>query len=291
MDYSLLTKEKISQKYNSLAQELRGVLSSADTLIVIENIAAKYRLDEEKNTMLIQLVGLVILGFVSFEDMKEEMKETIDISPQFIPLIAEEIRQKIFSPVINSLQKVINTPTTPAPAMPAAPVAPVPTPAPLSPRPITPLTVSTPAKPVDEYREPTFSAPEVVDLRKTPPAVSKVEPPPAPSLPPKPMTVPPAPIMPTPSAPKPLTSPLTFTRPIEPVAPKPVPPTPTPAPIAPKPTPLPTAPAPIIPLIEAEPHKIPSSAPRPQYIIRPSGAPPTDRPENILDLKQDRGEF
>lgn len=259
INFSEITEQKISEKFEGLSQDLKNVLSSVNTSTTIENIAAKFRLDEEKITMLIQLVGLVILGFTSFENMKEEMKETIDISPQFIPLIADEIRQKIFSPVMNSLQKIITEKRPPTPA---------PTAIPPMPQPVTPT-----PRPVDEYREPT-AGPEVVDLRKAPPISA-----PAPT---------PKPIIPTSPAPKPLTSPLTFTRPIQPLEP-------------PKP-------APITPLIEAEPHlpakispeisagKIPPSAPpapepRPQYIMRPSGAPPTDHPENVLDLRKDKGEF
>jgi len=256
MDYSLLTEQKISEKYEGLSQDLKNVLSSADTSVIIENIAAKYRLDEEKTTMLIQLVGLVILGFVSFfEDMKEEMKEIIDISPQFIPLIADEIRQKIFSPVINSLQKIITVKRPPTPT----PATAIPAPAATPPRPVAPPTASTPPRPVDEYREPTFSMPEIVDLRKAPP-ISTPMPMPTPSpLPPKSIT------------------------PTQPIAPKPV---------------IPIPPAAPTPLIEAEPHKPPASTPkpitptpRPQYIMRPSGAPPTDSPENVLDLRKDKGEF
>lgn len=232
IDLSEITEQKITEKYESLPQDLKDVLSSVKTSTAIESIAAKYRLNEEKTTMLIQLVGLVILGFASFENMKEEMKETIDISPQFIILIADEIRQKIFSPVINSLQKTIIAPT--------APIMPVPATVPS--RPVAPPTTPTLARPVDEYREPTVG-PEVVNLRKAPPAVSKVEPPPTPSLPPKP-----------------------------------------------------AAPAIPPPLIEAEPHKIPppappTSEPKPQYIMRPSGAPPTNLPDNVLDLRKDKGEF
>ena len=270
IDFSKITEQKISEKFQGLPQDLKDVLSSADTSVIIGNIATKYRLDEEKTAMLIQLVGLVILGFVSFENMKEEMKETIDISSQFIPLIADEIRQKIFSPVINSLQ--------PAPV----PVAASPAPA-ITPRPAPPPATST-----DQYREPASSVPEVVDLRKTPPSPAEAgyggqRPPtdregglspglpiaPAPSLPPKQTTVSPTPTpatvpVPTPT-PKPVipAPPLTFTRPVEPAT----------------------------PLIKAEPHKVPSSAPRPQYIMRPSGLPPTDLPENVLDLRKDRGEF
>ncbi len=246
INFSEITEQKITEKYEDLPQDLKDVLSSVSTSTAIENIAAKYRLDEEKTTMLIQLVGLAILGFVSFEDMKEEMKETISIDLSIIPLIAEEIRQKIFLPVMNSLQKVI-TEKRPPVTMPA-PTAVSPTPQPVTPT----------QKPVDEYREPASSVPEVVDLRKKPlPAPSL--PPPTPTAPSKPIMSP-MPITPTPSALKPVTPPLTFTQPIQ-------------------------------PLIEAEPHQIPAPEPRPQYIMRPSGAPPTDLPDNVLDLRKDKGEF
>ncbi len=174
-DFSEITEQKISEKYNGLSQDLKDVLSSADTSAIIENIAVKYQLDEEKITMLIQLVGLVILGFATFEDIKIEMKEVIDINPSFIPLIADEIHQKIFLPITNSLQK------TPAP-----PAAPVPAAAPVIP-------------PVDEYRESPIG-PEVIDLRKSPPVVPV---PISPSI----ETKPPAPIAPKPIIPPPPPSP------------------------------------------------------------------------------------
>ena len=282
IDFSEITEQKISEKFEGLSQDLKDILSSANTSATIENIAIKYQLDEEKITMLIQLVGLVILGFATFEDIEIEMKEMININLPIIPLIADEIRQKIFAPVINSLQKTIISPTTPTPATPATPIAPATQPATPTPR------------SVDEYRELTSSVPEIVDLRKTPPISAPVAPKPIPStLAPTP-TMPSKPIMPpTPITPTP---PPTFTRPVEPAAPA-------------------------TPLIEAEPHKIPSSAlpilpptpseqqnrgssisqpnpkdlgeigTRPQYIMRPSGLPPTDLPDNVLDLRKDKGEF
>ncbi len=215
---SEITEQKISEKYNGLSQDLKDILSSAETSSTIENIAVKYQLDEEKIEMLIQLVGLVILDFVTFEDMKIEMKEVLEINPQFIPLIADEIRQKI---------KEFPTPRPVAP-----PVA----------SKVEPLIPST-----DHYREPTIG-PEVVDLRKTPPppppVVSKVEPPPVVSK---------------------------------------VEPPPVVSKVEPPPPPVKQ-----VPLIEAEPHKIPTPA---QVILRSPGLLPTDLARDILDLRKDKGEF
>ena len=82
----------------------------------------------------------------------------------------------------------------------------------------------------------------------------------------------------------------TFTRPVEPAKQ-----------VAPATLVAPAMPIPQPPLIEAEPHQKPAEPhqkpidayrePRPQYIMRPSGAPPTDSPENVLDLRKDKGEF
>ena len=234
ISFSEITEQKITEKYNGLSQDLKDVLSSADTSAIIENIAVKYQLDEEKIEMLIQLAGLVILGFATFEDMKTEMKENLEINLQFIPSIADEIHQKIFLPIANSLQKTITAPATPAPATVPQPVAPP--------------------------REPAIG-PEVVDLRRSPPVVDKVEP-----LPPPP---PPPLIEAEPH--KASTPPLIA------------------APERDEPRPSGR---------EAEPHKTPTPIPvpeslsrMPQIILRSPGLPPTDLPRDILDLRKDKGEF
>jgi len=279
MDYSFLTEQKIAEKFEDLPQDLKNVLSSINTSITIENIATKYRLNEEKTAMLIQLVGLVILGFVNSGNMKEEMKETIGVSPQFIPLIADEIYQKIFLPVKDSMQKIMAvTPQVVKPAIPILPTSPVPAPAPIPISPAPQPTAPTPRS-VDEYREPAFSIPEIVDLRKKPAPI-----PPAPSLPSKPLTVPPAP---APTAPaQPAAKPMPITPLI--AAPEGDEPRPSGREAEPHqmsaPKPIVSAPKPI------DSYREPSE-PRPQYIMRPSGLPPTDLPENVLDLRKDKGEF
>lgn len=196
-------------------------------------------------------------------------KLTADVVLGITPItsLAREINSKIVSDAQTAMNlaqelnaELLAPVIAPAPSTPATPAPTILAPAPgaLSPQPIAPLTAPTPAKPVDKYREPTSFAPEIVDLRKTSPT-------PAPALTPKPIIPTPAPSI----SPKPLTPPLTFTRPV-----------------------LPAKPAPTAPLIEADPHKIPTTAPRPQYIIRPSGLPPTDLPDdNVLDLRKDKGEF
>ncbi|MCX6813002.1 MAG: hypothetical protein NTV77_00700, partial [Candidatus Azambacteria bacterium] len=282
-----LTREEKLKLVEKLPQQLQDLLYSEDTGAFLLYLGKKYNLPDEKIRLLSKLVADVILRITPITSLAQEINSKITSDTQAAMNLAQELNTELLAPVMAA-------PSAPqAPAMPSAPVAPA-TPKTTSPTPPyqggEKREVVSPSPRIDGYREPTFSMPEIVDLRKTPPAVSKVEPPPAPVFTPKPVT-------PTP--------PLTFTRPIEPAAPA-------------------------TPLIEAEPHKIPipaekpivsapkpidvyrelpetqnpppvsapipistppASEPRPQYIMRPSGAPPTDLPDNVLDLRKDRGEF
>ncbi len=221
-----LTREEKLKLVEKLPQQLQDLLYSEDTGAVLLYLGRKYNLPDEKVRLLSKLVADVVLGIVPITSLAQEISSKITSDAQAAMNLAQELNTELLAPAV-----VVSVPSAPA------------TPAP---QPVTPT-----PRPVDEYREPTFSMPEIVDLRKAPPSVPT----------------------PAPVAPKP-TPPLTFTRPIEPAKPA-----------------TPTMPAPQPPLIEAEPHKIPPSAPRPQYIMRPSGAPPTDFPENVLDLRKDKGEF
>jgi len=243
-----LTREEKLKLVEKLPQQLQDFLYSEDTGAALLYLGRKYNLPDEKVHLLSKLVADVVLKIVPITSLAQEINSKITSDAQAAMNLAQELNTELLAPVMA-------TPSIPpTPAAPAAPVTPAP--APTTPAP------QTPAPSADKYREP-VAGPEVVDLRKAPPAVSKVEPPPAPSLPPKPITVPPAPAPAPAPAPITPTPPLTFTRPVEPAA----------------------------PLIEAEPHKIPSPTPKPQYIMRPSGLPPTDVPDNVLDLRKDRGEF
>ncbi|OGD29765.1 hypothetical protein A2833_01770 [Candidatus Azambacteria bacterium RIFCSPHIGHO2_01_FULL_44_55] len=105
IDFSKLTEQKISQKFGALPQGLKDVLSSTRTSSVVENIGKLNRLNDDQVLILQQLVGLVILGFVDFDEMKQEMLDAISITKSLVSPIAEEIRHKIFLPIINPLQQ------------------------------------------------------------------------------------------------------------------------------------------------------------------------------------------
>ncbi len=304
-----LTREEKLKLVEKLPQQLQDFLYSEDTGAFLLYLGQKYNLPDEKVRLLSKLAGDVVLGITPITSLAQEINSKITSDIQAAMHLAQELNIELLAPVMAPM---------PAPAT-------LPTLSPTSseqfrsndressiksgqsrgssisqPNPKDLGEIGT--KPVDQYRELAPSVPEIIDLRNQPKAgPPRAEmPPPATSLPPKP-----APTLPTlsptsseqfrsndressiksgqsrgSSIPKPnpkdlggigTTSPLTFTRPIEPVK------------LAPQP-----------PLIEAEPHQKPIDAyrePQPQYIMRPSGAPPTDSPENVLDLRKDKGEF
>ncbi len=201
------------------------------------------------------------------ESVRLLSKLTGDVVLGIVPVtsLAQEINSKILPDVqaaTNLAQEMYNEllapaliPSFSAPAQPAPPAPIAPAPIPAAPAaPIAPPIISAPMPPkLDRYREPTSSTPEIVDLRKAP-------------------------------APAPPTPPLSFQRPAE------VLPAPLAAPVAPTP---PAAPAPVTPMPPAT-QAAPTTEPRPQYILRPSGSPPADFPDfpdNVLDLRKDKGEF
>ena len=317
-----LTQEEKIKSFEKLPKELQNFMASEDTGAFLLYLGEKYNLDDEKISMLSKIVGDVILGIMPVTSLAQEINLKITADHQIAMNLTQELYANLFSPVMAMLSK---------PAAPAAPTTSAPQPKP-TPIPSVPPTQIPNTKyqipPSDRYREsPTGPArqrpepqamaggPEIVDLRKAPP---------------------PLPILsPTPSeqqnlgssisqpnlkdlgeiGTKPLTPPLTFTRPIEPPVVSP-----STSLGASKVEPPKSVPKPI-PLIEAEPHlptkvspeisagkiapppptpkpqipatsyQLPATENRPQYIIRPPGLAPTDLPRDILDLRRDKGEF
>ncbi len=306
-----LTREEKLKIFEKLPQDLQNLMESEDTGAFLLYLEDKYNLTDEQTSVLSKTVGDIILGIVSLNILVQEINSKVTSDVQMSQNLAKEINDNIFSPIANLLDKPTPSVQRPTPIPPPSSLLTseiktgIPTPpqagigaAPVPPMPAAP-TPSIPSSKFqvpssDKYREPAAGAPEIVDLRKTPP-------------PPMPASVSAAPIPPI-SRP----TPLTFTRPIEPIKPVPLieaePHLPVPAPITPAPKPvMPPAPAepiihgadryheqiesplPPVPVQNVKPST--PSAPQPQYIIRPPGLPPTDLQTEILDLRKDKGEF
>ncbi len=260
---SEFTKEEKLKIFEKLPKELQNLMQSEDTGAFLLHLGEKYNLDDEKTSLLSKIVGDVILGITPVTSLAQEINSKVTSDAQAAMNLAQELYSDLLSPVTAPVK----------PRMPVAFVAP-----------------TAPAL-SDRYREPTSGAPEIVDLRKTPPSPAEAgyggQRPPIDregELPPG-LPIAAAPIPPLVSKVEP-PKPQTFTKPVEP-----------------------------LPLIEAEPHLparispeisagkimppppvLPAEKPmadlsQPQYIIRPPGLPPTDMPHDVLDLRKDKGEF
>lgn len=276
------TQEEKIKIFEKLPKELQNLMQSENTGAFLIYLGEKYNLDDEKTSSLSKIVGDVILGITFLPNLVSEIISKLTIDQNTALQIVQEINTDLFAPVIALIKRTPIIPTE-SPTLPSTPPKTI---TPAAPTPSSKFQVPSPAH-TDQYREPMREAPEIVDLRKTPP-------------PPMPMPVTAAPIPPAVNKVEP-PKPLTFTKPVEP-------PIKIKQPVA---SPLtsfgtnkiePIKPMPSVPLIEAEPHKeLPTASKielpktimeeKPQFIIRPPGLAPTDLPHDVLDLRKDKGEF
>lgn len=106
MDYSLLTEQQLQKRYYSLSRKIRDVLDSENNLKIIHQICRAHQLnDDEKILIVEQLVGLILLGFVSADDLSLEISENIHLNRRHSDDIAFEINRKIFAPIWSEIEK------------------------------------------------------------------------------------------------------------------------------------------------------------------------------------------
>lgn len=247
-----LTREEKLRLIDKLPQRLSDFLYSEDTGAFLLRLGKKYNLENDKISLLSKLVGDIVLGIAPITSLAQEINLKIISNAQSAMSLAQELNTELLAPVMAEAKPVVPIPAPPALSIPPAQI------------PDTKYQIPS----TDRYREPTSSAPEIVDLRKTPP-------------PPMPAPVAAAPIPPRP---------LTFTKPV-PTRPERAVGTPT-SPLAS----VGVEPLKPLPLIESEPHKkdeppVIDRAEQPQFIVRPPGLSPIPTPHDVLDLRQDKGEF
>ncbi len=107
MDYSLLTEQQLQKRYYSLSQKIRDVLESENNLKIIHQICRAHQLnDDEKILIVEQLIGLILLGFVSADDLSREIGENIHLNHRHSDDVASEIDRKIFTSIRSEIEKV-----------------------------------------------------------------------------------------------------------------------------------------------------------------------------------------
>lgn len=106
MDYSLITEQQSQKKYYSLSDKIRSVLDSESSVMTVGQIYQKHHLDDERILIINQLVALILLGFVSPNDFRQEIMDNTHLNYQHSDDIAKEIYEKIFAPIRSEIDKI-----------------------------------------------------------------------------------------------------------------------------------------------------------------------------------------
>lgn len=292
-----LTQEEKIKIFEKLPKEWQNLMQSEDTGAFLLYLGKKYNLANNKIHQLSKTVGDVILGITPITSLAQEINLKVISDTQTAMSLTQELYSELLSPVMTTVKSPVQMPAPAAiPAPPNESVA------------------NMQAPDSDKYREPLAAnktepiavGPEIVDLRKAP--ITSAQTPAKPSI----SQAPPREIRERPVPPHPLT----FTKPIIEKPSESAKSYPAPASLIEADPHKVTTPPQTPPAIRKEtynpailrssekiimrpPEKPVTDTPQPpaaskvepQYIIRPSGLPPTDLPRDVLDLRKDKGEF
>jgi hypothetical protein len=101
-----ISKQQISNRWDTLPMSLRESLYSPEYGKVIWQIGANHHLDDKKIGVVAGLAGYVLFGFIHPEDLAKEIRESLNLNPEIANSIAQEIDRKIFTPIRADLEKV-----------------------------------------------------------------------------------------------------------------------------------------------------------------------------------------
>ncbi|HXF44226.1 MAG TPA: hypothetical protein VNK70_02055 [Candidatus Paceibacterota bacterium] len=106
IDYFLIDEKKIRERAQSVPKTIEVLLNSENTQKTVQRIAREHFLDEERTTTLSQLTGLVLLGFVSLEDLAHEISENLPLNQVHSRQLTEDLKAAIFEPIKRDLERV-----------------------------------------------------------------------------------------------------------------------------------------------------------------------------------------
>lgn len=112
-----ITQEDIMAKYQDLPEDLQKALVSASFSNAITETGKKFELAIDKVGELADETGKVMLGLTSPSDYVKNLTARLGVPQEKAKMIAEEINQKVFQPVRESLKRVHGL-ATPPPAPP-----------------------------------------------------------------------------------------------------------------------------------------------------------------------------
>ena len=106
MDYSLITEEIITERFESLPPHFQELLSSEQVEKLVTQIGKSHFLGREKIEILTQLVSLILLGFINLRDLRQELSERLFLNYANTVSLAKELETEIFNPIRNDLEQI-----------------------------------------------------------------------------------------------------------------------------------------------------------------------------------------
>lgn len=158
-------RDEIIKRYEELPEDIQKAYFSSATSDAIFEVGKKHGLVIEKMGELADETGLVMLGMTKPTEYIRNLEKRLDVEATKAKEIAEDINQKVFSPIRESLKKIHGIPPSHKAA--GKQIPPTPPTTPISVSPIKPPSVPIPqVKPVS----PPISPPENLPVEsKSPP--------------------------------------------------------------------------------------------------------------------------
>ena len=120
--------EEISKRFLDLPEDIQKALFSADTSDAIFEVGKKQGIGVDKMGELADETGLVMLGMTKPSEYIKNLAQRLSVEPEKAKAVAEDINQKVFATIRESLKKIHGITPTPTPPLvtPISPVRPLP---------------------------------------------------------------------------------------------------------------------------------------------------------------------
>ena len=100
-----LTEQQILKRFDILPKHIKEFLTAGNNIDAVRQICTFHHFDTERTLMVEELVGLVILGFLSLTELSQKISETLHLNRKHSDDIAMEINRKIFAPIRDEIEK------------------------------------------------------------------------------------------------------------------------------------------------------------------------------------------
>lgn len=99
------TIQQARNRIKTLPSVLRDALFSIQTAEIIRAVTEKNHIPPEKNSLVAQAIGLVLLGFVHLEDLAKEIETAAGLSSQTASSISNDVAARLLNALKNELDK------------------------------------------------------------------------------------------------------------------------------------------------------------------------------------------